>query len=287
MLVQPARLTLVILEEAMAKGIVRSLALLALALSLSSPAPAQTKPAVTELGVKPKSFLFVGNSFYYYNNSMHSVFLAFVRAADKAGAAGYRATSATISGSGLNWHDMEAYLKPGGMASYSFTPDNEVVFNSFDKPFDVVVMNDCSQCPVHPKLAGLFHEYAKKHSDTARSRGAVPVLFMTWAYADKPEMTQSLAEQYTKAGNDNNALVVPAGLAFANALAKKPDLALYAADKRHPSPAGTYLGAATLYAALFRQSPAGSPVSMAGVDQDTAKLLQGVAWETVQDYYAP
>ena len=271
----------------MAEGVVRSLALLALTLTLFGPAAAQTKPAVTEVGVAPKSFLFVGNSFYYYNNSMHSVFLNFVRAADKAGAAGYRATSATISGSGLNWHDMDAYLKPGGMASYSFVGDNEVVFNSFDKPFDVVIMNDCSQCPVHPKLAGLFHEYAKKHSDTVRARGAVPVLFMTWAYADKPDMTQSLAEQYTKAGNDNKALVVPAGLAFAKALSKKPDLVLYAADKRHPSPAGTYLGAATLYAALFRQSPAGSPAAMAGVDPDLAKLLAGVAWETVQEYYAP
>src|ERR671911_100237 len=85
-------------EEAMPKGAVRSLAL-----TFSGPVAAQMKPAVTEVGVAPKSFLFVGNSFYYYNNSMHSVFLNFVRAADKAGAASYRATSATISGSGLNW----------------------------------------------------------------------------------------------------------------------------------------------------------------------------------------
>jgi hypothetical protein len=272
----------------MASMLVRSLALIAPLLALPGFAAAQTKPKVAELGTKPKSFLFVGNSFYYYNNSMHSVFLNFVRAADKAGAAGYRATSATISGSGLNWHDMDAYLKPGsGMASYSFVGDNEVVFNTFDKPYDAVIMNDCSQCPVHPKLAPLFHEYAKKHADTVRARGAVPVLFMTWAYADKPEMTQGLAEEYTKAGSDNDALVVPAGLAFAKALQKKPDLVLYAADKRHPSPAGTYLGAATIYAALFRQSPAQTPVSMPGVDAETAKLLQGVAWETVQEYYAP
>jgi hypothetical protein len=272
----------------MVNVLVRWLALLAVSLPLAGAAEAQTKPKVAEIGVAPKSFLFVGNSFYYYNNSMHSVFLNFVRAADKANVAAYRATSATISGSGLNWHDLEAYLKPGsGMASYSFTPDNEVVFNAFDKPFDVVIMNDCSQCPVHPKLAGLFHEYARKHSDTARQRGATPVLFMTWAYADKPEMTQQLAEQYTKAGNDNNALVVPAGLAFAKALARKPDAALYAADKRHPSAAGTYLGAATLYASIVRKSPEGSPVTMPGVDAETAKLLQSVAWETVQEYYAP
>ena len=272
----------------MVNVLVRSLALLAVSLPLAGAAQAQTKPKVADIGVAPKSFLFVGNSFYYYNNSMHSVFLNFVRAADKANAEAYRATSATISGSGLNWHDLEAYLKPGGgMASYSFTPDNEVVFNTFERPFDVVIMSDCSQCPVHPKLAGLFHEYVRKHAETAKRFGATPVLFMTWAYADKPEMTQQLAEQYTKAGNDNNALVVPAGLAFAKALARKPDAALYAADKRHPSPAGTYLGAATLYASIARKSPEGSPVTMPDVDPATAKLLQSVAWETVEEYYAP
>jgi len=276
------------MEEAMAKVTTRIAALVALSLAFGSAAEAQTKPKVTELGTAPKSFLFVGNSFFYYNNSMHGVFLNFVRAADKANAAQYRGTSATISGSGLNWHDMDAYLRPGGgMASYSFVGDNEVVFNTFDKPFDAVIMNDCSQCPVHPKLSGLFHEYVKKHGDTAKQRGAVPVLFMTWAYADKPEMTQQLAEQYVKAGNDNGMLVIPAGLAFAKALTKRPDLVLYAADKRHPSPAGTYLGAATIYASLFRKSPEGSPVPMPGVDAETAKLLQAVAWETVQEFHAP
>lgn len=262
----------------------RAFALLALLAGAS--AQAQTAPKVTEIGGSPKSFLFVGNSFFYYNNSMHAVFIDFVRAADKANAAQYRATSATISGSGLNWHDMDAYLRPGGgMASYSFVGDNEVVFNTFDKPFDLVIMNDCSQCPVHPKLAGLFHEYAKKHSDTARRRGATPVLFMTWAYADKPEMTKTLAEQYVKAGNDNDMLVIPAGLAFANALARNSDLVLYAPDKRHPSPAGTYLGAATAYAALFRRAPAENAAAMPGVDAEMAKLLRSVAWETVNGFY--
>lgn len=248
-------------------------------------AHAQLRPAVVDIGAPPKTFLFVGNSFYYYNNSTHSYFLSLLRANEPKDAKAYRATSATISGSGLNWHDMEAYLKPGsGMASYSFVGDNEVVFNTFDKPFDVVIMNDCSQCPVHPKLSAMFHEYAKKHSDTIRKYKAAPVLFMTWAYADKPEMTAQLAEQYTKAGNDNRALVIPAGLAFAKALAKKPDLVLYAADKRHPSVAGTYLSAATIYSALYRKHAAAGP-AVQGVNAETAEFLRAVAWETVREYY--
>jgi hypothetical protein len=97
-------------------------------------------------------------------------------------------------------------------------------------------------------------------------------------------MTAQLAEAYTVAGNDNDAFVIPAGLAFAGALAKRRDLNLYAADKRHPSLLGTYLAAATVFAALRQQSPVGNSYT-AGIDPDTARFLQTVAWDTVQDYY--
>jgi hypothetical protein len=137
---------------------------------------------------------------------------------------------------------------------------------------------------VHPQLKDMFHEYAKKHSQTAVKHGAKPVLFMTWAYADKPEMTAQLAEQYTIAGNANNALVIPAGLAFAKAIAKNPQVVLYDPDKRHPSLQGTYLSAATIYAALYRKSPAGLPAAP-GIDPKTAQFLQDTAWETTQEYY--
>ena len=49
----------------MAKVLARSLALLTLSFALAGPAAAQTKAKVAEIGVQPKSFLFVGYSFYY------------------------------------------------------------------------------------------------------------------------------------------------------------------------------------------------------------------------------
>ncbi|HSN40321.1 MAG TPA: hypothetical protein VLT92_09010 [Burkholderiales bacterium] len=254
-------------------------------MALSGNIQAETKPRIAGIGMEqPKTFLFVGNSFMYYNNSMHNYFLRIARAADPKNRKAYRATSVTISGSGLNWHDVESYFRPGGVASYSFVGDNEVVFNKFDKPFDVVIMQDCSQCPVHPQLKSVFHEYAAKDSRIILKHGAKPVLLMTWAYEDKPEMTAGLAEEYTKAGNDNDMLVIPAGLAFARARSQKPGIGLYQKDKRHPTLSGTYLSALTIYAAIYRQSPVGSPVP-AGLDAETAKFLQTVAWETVREYY--
>jgi hypothetical protein len=229
--------------------------------------------------------LWVGNSFFYYNNSMHGHVTQLLNADGKTSAKGYRATSATISGSGLNWHDLEAYLKPGGVGSYSFVGDNEVQFNTFDKPFDVVMMMDCSQCPIHPKLQPLFFEYARKDSAIARSHGAEPIFFMSWAYADKAEMTEQLAAEYIKAGKENNALVVPAGLTFANALKRRPDLVLMVADKRHPTLVGTYLAACTVLASVYKQNPVGNKYT-AGLSADLAAFLQSVAWDTVQSFQA-
>jgi hypothetical protein len=142
---------------------------------------------------------------------------------------------------------------------------------------------DCSQCPVHPQLGSVFHEYAKKHSDTIRAYGARPVLFMSWAYKDKPEMTEQLAEQYTKAGKANDAQVVPAGIAFAKSVQRRPDLELYAPDKRHPSLAGTYLAACTVYGSLLGKSPVGNTYT-AGLPKDVAAHLQAAAWDAVREY---
>jgi hypothetical protein len=203
--------------------------------------------------------------------------------AAQPGAKGYRSTSVTISGSGINWHDMEVHFKPGGVGSYSFDAKNNVVFNTFDKPFDVAIMMDCSQCPIHPQLSSIFTEYAAKNSAIVRSHGAEPVFFMSWAYADMPEMTQQLASAYVKAGADNHAKVVPAGLAFANAIAKRPELNLYVSDKRHPSLAGTYLAASTVLATVYGISPVGNRYT-ADLPAEVASFLQGVAWDTVQGF---
>lgn len=246
--------------------------------SLTQPVAAKSLPPVQEV----KSMLWVGNSFFYYNNSMHGHVGQLLNA---AGQKGNRSTSATISGSGINWHDMEAHFKPNAVGSYSFVGDNEVRFNTFERPFDATMMMDCSQCPIHPKLQSIFYEYAKKHSETLRKHGSEPILFMSWAYSDVPAMTEQLAAEYIKAGQQNNALVVPAGYAFANSVSKRPDVSLIIADKRHPSLAGTYLAACTVLASVYKINPIGSKY-LAGLSPEVAKHLQTVAWETSQAFHA-
>lgn len=244
-------------------------------------APAQNESRRADPGAPPEAILWIGNSFFYYNDSMHN---HFGRLASSAGPQSRpRSTSVTISGSGLDWHDLDSLLRPNGLGTYSFVGDNEIRFNKPGRQYDMAIMMDCSQCPIHPQLQSVFHETVRKYAQTLARNGIRPVLFMSWAYKDKPEMTAQLAEQYTRAGNANNALVIPAGLAFAKAIAKRPDLELYQSDKRHPSLAGTYLAACTVYATLFRKSPQGLTYT-AGLSADTVALLQSAAWEAVQDY---
>jgi hypothetical protein len=244
---------------------------------------AQVTPGRSELdGGRPDSFLWVGNSFFYSNNSMHSHVESLIHAADPTSQA--HGVSITISGSGLDWHDIASYFRPDAIGRYTISDDNHLDFAARPLKFDTVIMMDCSQCPVHPQLASRFHENVRRQSEVVINHGARPVLFMSWAYANRPDMTSQLAEQYTLAGNANDALVIPAGLAFARALVSRPDIGLYQTDKRHPSMRGTYLAACTVYAALMQQSPLGNAYT-AGIDPATAAFLQATAWDTVQAYY--
>lgn len=269
----------------MSKKLVGAVGAALLALAATMPASAQVKPKVMESGVEqPASAIYVGNSFFYYNNSLHNHVTQLIRAADPKYR--FRSTSVTISGSGSDWHDVGSYFRPNAVGRYSFNTKNEIVFNKLDRLFDLAIMMDCSQCPVHPELRQVFFEHMKQHANTVRKYGTKPVFFMSWAYADVPAMTAQLADAYTTVANDSDAFVIPAGLAFAKAVERRPELNLYVADKRHPSLAGTYLAAAITYGALFRKSPVGLKYT-AGLNEETAEFLQTTAWQTLQEYFPP
>jgi hypothetical protein len=240
-------------------------------------------PRVASFEEEPvQSVLWVGNSFFFFNNGIHR-YISGLSGAD-ASSKPLRNTMVAIGGAGIDWHDLDAYLRPGSkMGWYSFVGDNEIVFNKPGRQYDTVVIMDCSQCPIHPQLKGIFQEYARKDAGIARGHGVRPVLFMSWAYKDVPAMTAQLDQAYTAEGKANGALVIPAGLAFARAVARRPELELYQSDKRHPTLAGTYLAACTSYAAVTGRSPVGNKYT-GGLDAPTASFLQGVAWDTVQEY---
>ena len=99
-------------------------------------------------------------------------------------------------------------------------------------------------------------------------------------------MTPLLAKAFKELGDDMNLMVIPVGLAFSEALQSIPGVELHDPDKIHPSLAGTYLVASVFYASLY----ANSPVELnydAGLDEDLARKLREVAWNTAKSYYKP
>jgi len=70
-----------------------------------------------------------------------------------------------------------------------------------------------------------------------------------------PGLKSATRSNHTIAGNNNDALVIPPGLAFAKAIGKRPELEFYQPDKRHPTLIGTYLAASTAYASIYKKSP--------------------------------
>lgn len=234
---------------------------------------------------RPSRLLYVGNSFYYYNNSLHGhVNRLLADALPKGEREALQSYSVTISGGHLKWHNIGAYLD-AGIGDSSFNENNEVVVAAESKRFDSVMMMDCSRCPYDEATRTIFHREVKRQGETIRERGVTPLLFMTWAYSDKPDMIDTLAREYVRAGNDNNMRVVPAGLAFDRALRERADLRLHTADRRHPSLAGTYLAACAVLASVYRLDPRENRYT-AGLPAADAAFLQQVAWATVSDFEA-
>jgi hypothetical protein len=185
--------------------------------------------------------------------------------------------SVTISGSALHDHNIDSYIEPGKLR--------------VKKPFEAVILQGGSAVGWSKKRPPVFKATVAEFAEKIRAAGGEPVLYMTHAYVPPhkrvdPGMTDRLNQIYTEAGNENNALVIPVGLAFAEAYARKPDAVLHKDfDGSHPSLLGTMLAASTVYAALYG-SPVGNPYDYFGqVSKDDLAFVQQVAKDTVAIYY--
>jgi hypothetical protein len=221
-------------------------------------------PAI-EVKVPPAKVLFVGNSFTYYNNSVHNHYRKLVVASGHVFDKPSRARIQTISGGHLPEHR-------GGIP---------VVVGA--ESWDVVIMQGHSRGPISEASAPAFREAARDYAPIIREHGARPAFFMTWAYSGKPEMTAELDAAYTAIGRELDAEVIPVGLAFERVTRERPDFKLRVADARHPTWAGTYLAACTFFAALHNASPEGLEYA-ANLPLEDARYLQQVAWSTVMAY---
>jgi len=220
--------------------------------------------------------MLIGNSFFYYNNSLHNHLGDLYDADPDLDTP--RRRSITINGSSLSWHDVESYLSNKEIGSFRIDSDTNTYEPYEEKDIDVVIMMDCSLCPINDERKDSFYKYVKKHSETIRSKGIEPILFMSWPYKNKPEMQQQLEKEFFKASKLNNLRMVPAGQAFLFVNKNFSNINLYTEDLRHPSKEGTYLAALMVFTTLSKKSPVGNSYSM-DLDPKVARTLQQVAWD--------
>jgi hypothetical protein len=107
-----------------------------------------------------------------------------------------------------------------------------------------------------------FWQYARLFDAAIRKNGAKTVLFMTWARKNAPQTQVQLTNAYTAIANELHAIVAPVGLAWQDALTKKPGFVLFDPDGSHPNAAGSYLAACVFYATLYQKTPVGLPIRL-------------------------
>ena len=142
------------------------------------------------------SIMLIGNSFFYYNNSLHNHLGDLYDADPDLDTP--RRRSITINGSSLSWHDVESYLSNEEIGSFKIDSETNSYEPYEDREIDVVIMMDCSLCPINDKRKDSFYKYVNKHSETIRSRNAEPILFMSWPYKNRPKMQDALEKEFFK-----------------------------------------------------------------------------------------
>lgn len=236
--------------------------------------PIKVKPAEKS---NPERVLFVGNSYYYYNNSLHNHVSNLVKAADPALGAKLQFKSATIGGSALHQHNIAHLTEPGRIG--------------VSQPFQWVVMQGGSGEPISVARREVFRKTAAAHAELVKARGGQVALYMTHVYVkphkqQKATNIQATESLYVEVGNEIGALVIPVGLAFEEAYRRDPDLKLHHPDGTHPSLLGTYLAACTTYAVLYAQTPVGNVYRAEGaIDEALATRLQQVAQDVVTQFF--
>lgn len=256
---------------------------------LATPLPIRGQPPASRgaqsRGSDTIRVLFIGNSYTYFNNLPAQ--LSGLATSDSGG-------RPIVTG----------MLAPGGMTLRGHLDGGRVDSAVRARRWDIVVVQEQSALanPVRrgsstePGTPERFHAAARTLDSLVRRSGARTVLYQTWARADQPQHTATIAAAYESLAAELGIAMAPVGRAFAMARAERPDLQLHLEDGSHPTAAGSYLAACVLYGTLTgrpveglsgrltgraithdgEESPTESAVRVS-LDERDARFLQDVA----------
>jgi hypothetical protein len=200
---------------------------------------------------KSVKILFVGNSFTYYWNMPQ-----LVKAMGETQGVSLEIHQSTVGGSNLKQHWNE---EKGTLTRKLIEEGN----------WDYVVLGDHSLSTINANER--FKEYGEKFSNLVRSKGAKPILYLTWAYESNPLMQPTITKAYLALAEELNVKVIPVGPIWMKCRELRPDLNLYLDDK-HPSSDASFLIALIVYKSLTGNSISEIRNKVTTIDKDGEKL---------------
>ncbi|MDO4276820.1 MAG: DUF4886 domain-containing protein [Eubacteriales bacterium] len=237
-------------------------------------------PAVVgnQSGSRATKILLIGNSYTYYNN-FDDILKNVCEGAGKK----VKITMVTKGGARLE-EAADRHTKEG----------KEVYRLLKGQKWDYVVLQDRHYFPlVRP---GKIKKAVMTLKPLIEGAGAKMALFMTWApgnghddyiryssvVSGRRQYQAKIASAYEKIAREANAIVIPTGISFQNNVKQKTGIRLLRPDRSHPTYAGSYLSACTMFNTLLGTT---SPTTYSGeLNYSEAKTLRKIARQTVKQY---
>jgi hypothetical protein len=158
---------------------------------------------------------------------------------------------------------------PGGVSLDDHWADRESRVAVEEGDWDFVVLQQGPSS--RPDSRQALGAAAKRWAKAIRAAGAGPAVYMVWPYRGQARGFELVGRSYREAAERSGALLLPAGEAWAAALAADPELALWLDDGLHPTPVGAWLAAAVIAHGLAGVDPASIP---ARLELDRARLAE-------------
>jgi hypothetical protein len=105
--------------------------------------------------------------------------------------------------------------------------------------------------------------WGKRFAAEIKAAGAIPAFFTVWPSTARAFDFPRVVESYRLVADSTEAMLLPAGAAWLEAQRLDPSIPLYGPDGFHPSTAGTYLAAVTIFGRLYQRSAVGLPSRVA------------------------
>jgi len=133
-----------------------------------------------------------------------------------------------------------------------------------------------------------LREWTGAYDELVRQSGGRSALYMVWPERSRFAWFDRVRDSYALAARDVDGWFLPAGQAWRAAWEDEPELQLYGGDGFHPSVAGSWAAALTIFGGLSAHSLAGLPAPV-GMDSTTAERLRRAAAEALERYgdYGP